>query len=1724
MTRVAGGSRTLRGSRLALLVLPAAAASLTTCAGGDAPTDPSGPGPASQIAIHAGNGHSAFVATALATPPAVIIKDAAGAPVAGVSVTFAVAGGGGSITGATPTGGTNGVATIGSWTLGSTPGTNTLTATASGLAGSPVTFTATATAGPATRLVATNPGATTAGAPLTPVQVTVQDPQGNTVPASTNSISVAVTSGTGAAGATLSGTPTQPAVGGAANFGNLAIDKAGAGYTLTVSSPGLTPDTTSPFDISAGAPAQLAFTLQPSTVTAGAAISPAVQATVQDAQGNTVTSSTDSISLAMTSGTGTNGAVLFGTLTRTAVSGVATFNDLSIDKAGSGYTLIARTTSLTSATSASFTVDPGAVATFLVEVVGGGAIPTQTAGTPFDIRVTARDAQNNTATAFTGTVDITSTGTVGAGGGTTAAFVAGVLTSHSVTITNSGSFTLTATRTGGGQTGATTSFTVDPGGASAGQTTASVAAGTVGSTTTISITVRDGNGNLRTGAGDAGLLAVSVTGANTAMPAVASAGGAVYTASYTPTVSGTDNVAITLSTSAISGSPYTSVVSAGLVASFLVEAAGGGVIPTQTAGSPFNIRITARDAQSNPATDFTGTVEITSTGTLSAGGGTTAAFVAGVLTSHSVTITNSGSFTVTATRTTGGAQTGTSASFTVNPGGPSATQTSASVPGGTAGSATTITITVRDVNGDLRTGAGDAGLLAVSVTGANTATPAVASAGGAVYTASYTPTVSGTDSVAITLSTSAISGSPYTSVVSAGTVASFLVEAAGGGAIPTQTAGTPFDIRVTARDAQNNTATGFTGTVDITSTGTVGAGGGTTAPLVAGVLTSHSVTITNSGSFTVTATRTTGGTQTGTSVSFTVNPGPASKLSFTVQPSAVAQNAVIAPAVQVAVQDAEGNTITSSSDSITVAVAGGTGTAGAVLGGAVKRAAASGIASFADLNINLPGTGYQLTATAGGLSGATSSAFPVNGGTISGTISLVSSWLAPQPDAFISATESPTPGDLRGDVSFVLPAMRSRPVPDQTLPESFVARVARTQAPQFTPDELIVTYRNAALGAPAIGSAALRSASTAQAVGAAIRSDLSRALGPMAAVTGVSPAILAARVRVQDPARIDEVASALRNNPGVFAVERNAFVFLDHDETRHAESPPTASNDPLYPYQAWHYAMIDLPEAWDITTGSASVLVAVIDNGIRFDHPGIAANLTSDGYDFVSNISVPLCAGGSTGNAGDGDGPDADPTDPVEYVYNSGSNCLTSTLVTSGNHGLHVAGTIGAVGNDGVGVTGVNWTVRIRPVRALGLAGGTNFDVAQGLLYAAGLPADNGTGVPVQASTAAKIINMSLGGPVDQTDLRNAVVAATSAGSLIIASAGNNNSSSPSYPAAYTDVLSVSAVGPDGVIASYSNYGSTVDIAAPGGDIADGDGTFGIMSTAWNFTSSTPIYNGSGWQGTSMAAPHVTGVAALLLAQNPSLTGAQLRARLVDYAVDVGAAGRDDLYGAGIVNARNSLTQTLAPPRQLYARLYDATTGAIRSTIAVEPDLSYAFGALAVGNYHVFAGQDENGDSQIGIPGRRWSAFGTTSSPTTIAVSGAGAYSASFSSGYPVETESNATTGTADALPVGGWIYGTISPSSDLDAYGVIIPQAGQYTFETSGWDGACGFALEENTFLGLYDAGANLITSNDDINLAAGNYCSRITMTLAAGTYYVAVTGYATPGYRYRLQARLGS
>src|SRR3989475_628908 len=611
---------------------------------------------------------------------------------------------------------------------------------------------------------------------------------------------------------------------------------------------------------------------------------------------------------------------------------------------------------------------------------------------------------------------------------------------------------------------------------------------------------------------------------------------------------------------------------------------------------------------------------------------------------------------------------------------------------------------------------------------------------------------------------------------------------------------------------------------------------------------------------------------------------------------------------------------------------------------------------------------------------------------IAGTVSLTKGMLAP-----------PRVQRVGADATGVGPVLRAPSLPAKQPPALARRPVAARsigqppQAAQFTPNELLVTFRPRPLGAPALGSAALAVPAVARAVADAIRSHLAPHVAPgRARVVGVSPTLLAARLRVAAPELLDEVAASLRADASVAAVERNAIAWSHVVGMRPAAAAATTSTDPYAVYQAWHYGLIDLPRAWNLTTGSASVLVAIVDDGTRFDHPDIAANLTSDGYDFVDDTSYTLnfCSGGTTDRSGDGDGYDPDPTDSVSYDYNFFSDCVIGPSA-AGNHGLHVAGTIGASGNNGTGGTGVNWTVQIRPVRALDVIGsGTYYDISQGILYAAGLPADNGAGGTVQPATVARVINMSFGGGSPSTVLENAINAASNAGALLVASAGDSRTSEPPYPAADPAVLSVSAVGPDGRLAFYSSYGPTVGIAAPGGDVTSGDPSFGVFSTVWNFQDSTPTY--AFYQGTSMAAPHVTGVAALLLAREPGLTAAALRNRLTQFAVDVDNNGPDVLYGAGIVNARNSLTQTLSLPHRLFARLYNAATGSVVATQPVGGDGSFAFTGLSDGAYQVFAGEDESDDGVLGRPGRRLGAFGGMAPPTPLSAARAGTHAPPF--------------------------------------------------------------------------------------------------------------------------------
>ncbi len=699
-------------------------------------------------------------------------------------------------------------------------------------------------------------------------------------------------------------------------------------------------------------------------------------------------------------------------------------------------------------------------------------------------------------------------------------------------------------------------------------------------------------------------------------------------------------------------------------------------------------------------------------------------------------------------------------------------------------------------------------------------------------------------------------------------------------------------------------------------------------------------------------------------------------------------------------------------------------------------------------------------------------------------------------------------------------------------------------------NRIIVGFNTGVMGIGAAASMSYRSMPTARAAMTRMRQQIAvLAKSVPISHAEVSPAMAAARVRVDDTTRIAEVMAQLQQDPSVAWVERDEIVSIRDGAPRPMSTEflgridPTLSagagspsrnvagrlpNDPRFYQQLWPSAMLDLPRAWSVTTGSSAVIVASVDMGIRFDNPDVAPNLTTDGYDFVSQVGFgtteTLCDGTTfTTIDGDGDGPDADPTDPDDLEFDDFDGCWVHN--TLGDHGLWTAGIIGAVGNDGAGLTGVNWNVKIRPIRVLGITGdGTNFDIAQGILYAAGLPAKGKDTLPVQAPSAAQIINMSLGGPSSNNTMQTAINAATTAGSLVIASAGNDGLDFPAYPAAYPNVMGVAAVGMDGALATYSNAGLFLSVSAPGGDFRlDDNGGGGVLGPGWNFTTGKTTYLFG--YGTSASAPYVSGVAALLLAQTPSLTATQLRSRIEQFATRPAGATRSDTYGWGIVNAYNSLTQQNGPPHATAVRLIDATTGAVSRTATVSGAGAFSFSRVANGSYYLQAGDDESGDGQIGVPGRRFGWAGGAGTPTVFNVNG-NSQSVAMALGMPTEMEPNDDVGHANLLSVGSYVIGAITPPDVADVYSVTIPVAGSYTFETSGLVGSCGLGIELDTFLRVASQAGTVVGSND--NFPSVHFCSHVTAQLTPGIYYVTVTGSSASGLsshgRYRLEVRAGS
>ncbi|MFA6165657.1 MAG: hypothetical protein WC700_03505 [Gemmatimonadaceae bacterium] len=359
--------------------------------------------PASQLQLVSGGGQTGPAGSTLATPVVARVVASDGIGVSGVTVTFA-ASGGGTVAPASAVSTADGSVST-QWTLGPTAGAQTLTVTSAGLTGSPLTADATALAVTPTKLsVLTGPASSKAGAALPPVTVVAQDAAGNTIANFTGDVSVAI--GANPGGSTLSGTTTVKAVAGIATFGDLSLNRPGTAYTLVFSSAALSAAVSGTFDITAGNANALAFSVMPSSVDPGLAIAPPITVTAQDAAGNAVASFTGAVTVAIGSNPG--GATLGGTLTRTAVAGVATFNDLTITKSGTPYTLTAAASGLTSATSAGFSVTSGAPSGLTIVSGNGQSAAAGTLLSPITVRL--HDAFDNSIAGATITFAVTGGG------------------------------------------------------------------------------------------------------------------------------------------------------------------------------------------------------------------------------------------------------------------------------------------------------------------------------------------------------------------------------------------------------------------------------------------------------------------------------------------------------------------------------------------------------------------------------------------------------------------------------------------------------------------------------------------------------------------------------------------------------------------------------------------------------------------------------------------------------------------------------------------------------------------------------------------------------------------------------------------------------------------------------------------------------------------------------------------------------------------------------------------------------------------------------------------------------------------------------------------------------------------------------------------------------------------------------------------------------------------
>ncbi len=378
----------------------------------------------------------------------------------------------------------------------------------------------------------------------------------------------------------------------------------------------------------------------------------------------------------------------------------------------------------------------------------------------------------------------------------------------------------------------------------------------------------------------------------------------------------------------------------------------------------------------------------------------------------------------------------------------------------------------------------------------------------------------------------------------------------------------------------------------------------------------------------------------------------------------------------------------------------------------------------------------------------------------------------------------------------------------------------------------------------------------------------------------------------------DSYAASIAADPSVEYAEPDKLLFPMGE---------VIPNDPRYTEQ-WHYAdpnagyaaAINLPLAWGVTQGSSDVIVSVVDTG-AINHADLKGNflngdVASSGRDFISQASI----------ARDSNGRDSNPTDEGDWDSSSSSSW----------HGTHVAGTIAAHSNNSYGVAGVNWNAKLMTVRVLGAGGGYSSDIADGIMWSAGKTVGG-----VANPNPAQVINMSLGGTGKcSTTFQNAINYAVSQGTTMVVAAGNENKNiSTSEPANCNNVIAVAALEKNGARASFSNYGTLVDVAAPGVSILS------TLDSGKKTAANSNTY--ALYAGTSMATPHVSGVVSLMYGVNknlrdgtiakanvPALIESKLKTAVRAFPTDTARNCTTVNCGAGMLDAYQAVLAVSTPP------------------------------------------------------------------------------------------------------------------------------------------------------------------------------------------------------------------